>query len=223
MASLLLATFAAMLYVATRRVDLIVGGAALFGRRGVVRRRSLSVRDRALCGVARSVRRPARARLSGAARPLFARRRRLVRHGIRSRPSRLHPGRRERITSSLRGAKSSARSAASCSPARCCSSSCAPCTSRRRSPTCMPNCSRAGLAATLGFQVFIIIGGVLGLFPLTGITLPFFSYGGSSLVANFLLVALVWAISNERIRRTQPVEPPRPLRRSAALRARSPS
>ncbi|HUN29365.1 MAG TPA: FtsW/RodA/SpoVE family cell cycle protein [Alphaproteobacteria bacterium] len=54
----------------------------------------------------------------------------------------------------------------------------------------------AGMAATLGFQVFIIIGGVIGLFPLTGITLPFISYGGSSLVANFLLVALIWAMSS---------------------------
>jgi cell division protein FtsW len=52
-----------------------------------------------------------------------------------------------------------------------------------------------GMAATLGFQVFIIVGGVIGVFPLTGITLPFMSYGGSSLVANFLLVALVWAMS----------------------------
>ncbi len=52
-----------------------------------------------------------------------------------------------------------------------------------------------GLSATIGFQVFIIVGGVIGLFPLTGITLPFISYGGSSLVANFLLVALVWAMS----------------------------
>ena len=52
-----------------------------------------------------------------------------------------------------------------------------------------------GMGATLGFQVFIIVGGVIGLFPLTGITLPFVSYGGSSLVANFLLVALVWALS----------------------------
>lgn len=53
-----------------------------------------------------------------------------------------------------------------------------------------------GLAATLGFQVVIIVSGVIGLLPLTGITLPFISYGGSSLVANFLLVALVWAMSS---------------------------
>jgi cell division protein FtsW (lipid II flippase) len=53
----------------------------------------------------------------------------------------------------------------------------------------------AGLGATLGFQVVIIVAGVIGLLPLTGITLPFISYGGSSLVANFLLVALVWAMS----------------------------
>jgi cell division protein FtsW (lipid II flippase) len=52
-----------------------------------------------------------------------------------------------------------------------------------------------GMAATLGYQVFIIVGGVIGVFPLTGITLPFMSYGGSSLVANFLLVSLVWAMS----------------------------
>ncbi len=52
-----------------------------------------------------------------------------------------------------------------------------------------------GLAATLGFQVFIIVGGVIGLMPLTGITLPFISYGGSSLVANFLLISLAWCMS----------------------------
>ena len=71
----------------------------------------------------------------------------------------------------------------------------------------------SGMAATLGFQVFIIVGGVLGLIPLTGITLPFFSYGGSSLVANFLLIALVWAIGSERVER-EPV--PKPLARTAA-------
>lgn len=60
-----------------------------------------------------------------------------------------------------------------------------------------------GLSATLGFQVFIIVGGVIGLFPLTGITLPFISYGGSSLVANFLLVALAWAMSARPLPETQ--------------------
>ena len=54
----------------------------------------------------------------------------------------------------------------------------------------------AGLTATLGVQAFIIVGGVTGLIPLTGITLPFVSYGGSSLVANFLALWLLLAVSN---------------------------
>jgi cell division protein FtsW (lipid II flippase) len=73
----------------------------------------------------------------------------------------------------------------------------------QRQPDLYAKLLATGLAATLGFQVAIIVGGVLRLFPLTGITLPFVSYGGSSLVTNFLLVALVWAISGERRR---PVE-----------------
>jgi cell division protein FtsW len=52
------------------------------------------------------------------------------------------------------------------------------------------------LTATLAIQAFIIIGGVTKLIPLTGITLPFVSYGGSSVVANFLLVGLLLAVSN---------------------------
>ncbi len=54
----------------------------------------------------------------------------------------------------------------------------------------------AGLTATLAIQAFIIVGGVSGLIPLTGITLPFVSYGGSSIVANFLLLALLLMVSN---------------------------
>jgi cell division protein FtsW (lipid II flippase) len=54
----------------------------------------------------------------------------------------------------------------------------------------------AGLTAALGIQAFIIIGGVSGLIPLTGITLPFVSYGGSSIVANFLLLGLLLVVSN---------------------------
>jgi cell division protein FtsW (lipid II flippase) len=77
----------------------------------------------------------------------------------------------------------------------------------QRQPDLYAKLLATGLAAVFGFQIVIIVGGVLRLFPLTGITLPFVSYGGSSLVTNFLLVALVWAISSEprRTARTLPV------------------
>jgi cell division protein FtsW (lipid II flippase) len=54
------------------------------------------------------------------------------------------------------------------------------------------------LGLTFGFalQTFIIVGGILRLIPLTGITLPFVSYGGSSVVANFLLLAGLLLVSN---------------------------
>ena len=202
---LLLATFAAMLYVATRRIDLIAGGSAIFalavwlgdGHYPYVVARFEAWRNPFADPFGTAIKRCSRSfrsRPAGCSAPATAS---VV-------PTSFPPS--PPTTFSPRGAKSSARSGRGAGGAvlvlviRALRAA-------HAQPDFYGKLLATGLAATFGFQTFIIVGGVLALFPLTGITLPFVSYGGSSLVANFLLVALVWAISSERRRRADETKP----------------
>ncbi len=75
----------------------------------------------------------------------------------------------------------------------------------------------AGLALVIGTQAFIIAAGNLKLIPLTGITLPFISYGGSSLLVNGIIVGLLLALSDRGV---EPPPPPKPRSRLARLTGR---
>jgi cell division protein FtsW (lipid II flippase) len=68
-----------------------------------------------------------------------------------------------------------------------------------------------GLTAVFAIQAFVIIGGVTRVIPLTGVTLPFISYGGSSIVANFVLLALLLLVSDRARRQVVAPLQPEPL------------
>jgi len=197
MAVLLLATFVAMLYVATRRVDLVVGASAVFGLAAWWAATHYSYVERRIAVWKDPFHDPLGAGYQ-AVQSLFA----LANGGLfgtgygQGRPDYIPEVATDYVYAAFGEEWGAIGSlvllgvflAVVLRALRV----------AQRQPDLYAKLLATGLAVVFGFQILIIVGGVLRLFPLTGITLPFISYGGSSLVTNFLLIALVWAISSER-------------------------
>jgi cell division protein FtsW len=216
MATLLLATFLAMLYVATRRIDLVVGATAVFGVAVV-----WAVKHYSYVAVRYEAWRDPFADPFGrgyqALQGYFS----IASGGVFGTGFGLgHPGFIPEVATDYAYAAWSEEFGTLGALALLAAFALVVRRMLRvagESPDLYTKLLATGLAATFGFQVFIIVGGVLGVFPLTGITLPFISYGGSSLVTNVVLIALIWAASHRRIAATDRGVHEEPAKRDAVL------
>ncbi len=203
MATLLLATFVAMLYVATRRIDLVVGATAIFGLAAYWAATHYKYVETRIAVWKDPFKDPLGAGYQ-AVQSLFA----LANGGLfgagygHGRPDYIPDVATDYVYAAF-GEEWGALGALALLVVFLAVVLRALRVAQRQ-PDLYTKLLATGLATVFGFQIVIIVGGVLGLFPLTGITLPFVSYGGSSLVANFLLVALLWAVSSERRRASPP-------------------
>ena len=217
-ALLFFGVFLALLYAATGRISLVIIGLVLFLARQRADGQPVRPHPDADRHLDRPVRRPARRRLPGRPGAARVRPRRAARHRVSGRACpRSAAGRRSPRSTPTSRWRRSARSSGIVGVVAILGLYLVVVERGLRIGASAADDFRAllaiGLALVIGIQAFIIAAGNLKVLPLTGVTLPFISYGGSSLLANALVVGLLLALSDKGV---EPPPPPPRRRRAGA-------